>query len=85
MEQLFTGYPCEIIVDDILVWGRDIAENDYSLEKELQRAKEVNLKLSTKKCKSDSKTFHTLGTSSPNMVSSQMKTRYKSNQGNASS
>jgi hypothetical protein len=33
MEQLFTGYPCEIIVDDILVWGRDIAEHDYNLEK----------------------------------------------------
>ena len=45
MEQLFTGYPCEIIVDDILVWGRDIAEHDYNLEKVLQRAKEVNLKL----------------------------------------
>ena len=51
MEQLFTGYPCEIIVDDILVWGRDIAEHDYNLEKVLQRAKEVNLKLSPKKCK----------------------------------
>ena len=51
MEQLFTGYPCEIIVDDILVWGCDIAEHDYNLEKVLQRAKEVNLKLSTKKCK----------------------------------
>ena len=51
MEQLFTGYPCEIIVYDILVWGHDIAEHDYNLEKVLQRAKEVNLKLSTKKCK----------------------------------
>ncbi|CAB3985078.1 Hypothetical predicted protein [Paramuricea clavata] len=51
MEQLFTGYPCEIIVDDILVWGSDITEHDYNLEKVLQRAKEVNLKLTTKKCK----------------------------------
>ena len=51
MEQLFTGYPCEIIVDDILVWGRDIKEHDGNLEKVMQRAREVNLQLSIEKCK----------------------------------
>ncbi|CAB4039172.1 Hypothetical predicted protein [Paramuricea clavata] len=53
MEQLFTGYPCEIIVDDILIWGRDIAEHDYNLEKVLQRAKKVNLKLNGLKPEED--------------------------------
>ena len=51
MEQLFTGYPCAIIVDNLLVWGRDTAEHDANLEKVLQRAREINLKLSIKKCK----------------------------------
>ncbi|XP_028415850.1 uncharacterized protein K02A2.6-like [Dendronephthya gigantea] len=51
IEQLFTGYPCEIIVDDILVWGRDDAEHDSNLEKVMQRAREINLKLSVGKCK----------------------------------
>ncbi|CAB4023813.1 Hypothetical predicted protein [Paramuricea clavata] len=51
MQQLFTSHPSEIIVDDILVWRRDIAEHDYNFEKVLQRANEVNLKLNTKKCK----------------------------------
>ena len=38
------GYPCDIIVDDIPVYGRDDAEHDCNLEKVLQRAKEINLK-----------------------------------------
>ena len=45
MELLFAGYPCEIIVDDILVWGRDVAEHDVNLAKVMERAKEINLKL----------------------------------------
>ena len=43
MELLFSGYPCEIIVDDILVWGRDLAEHDANFEKVVKRAQEINL------------------------------------------
>ena len=51
MEELFAGYPCAIIVDDLLVWGEGTAEHDAIVMKILQRAQEVNLKLSPKKCK----------------------------------
>ena len=50
MEQLFAGYPCEIIVDDILVWGNGREEHDSNLAKVLQRAREVGLQLNLKKC-----------------------------------
>ncbi|CAL9687239.1 unnamed protein product [Knipowitschia caucasica] len=51
MEQLFAGYPCAIIVDDIIVGGRDAAEHDANLKKVLDRAREINLKLNPRKCK----------------------------------
>ena len=51
MEQLFSGYPCSIIVDDILVSGSTIQEHDENLQKVLKRCKEVNLKLNKQKCK----------------------------------
>ena len=51
METLFHGYPCEIIVDDLLIYGKDIAEHDANLDKVLNRAREVNLKLNKNKCK----------------------------------
>ena len=51
MEELFAGYPCAIIVDDILVWGSGTAEHDANLHKVMQRAREVNIKLNVKKCK----------------------------------
>ncbi len=50
MDVLFSGYPCEIIVDDILVWGSTLAEHDAKLKKVLQRAREINMKLNKKKC-----------------------------------
>ncbi|CAB4031172.1 Hypothetical predicted protein, partial [Paramuricea clavata] len=40
----------EAIVDDILVWGKDIPEHDARLKKILDRVQEVNLKLNQKKC-----------------------------------
>jgi hypothetical protein len=40
----------EAIVDDILVWGKDIQEHDARLKKVLDRVQEVNLKLNQKKC-----------------------------------
>jgi hypothetical protein len=38
----------EAIVDDILVWGKDIQEHDARLKK--VRVQAVNLKLNQKKC-----------------------------------
>ncbi|KAF0044793.1 hypothetical protein F2P81_003951 [Scophthalmus maximus] len=51
MEQLFAGYPCSVIVDDIIVGGRGAAEHDANLNKVLERVREVNLKLNPNKCK----------------------------------
>lgn len=51
MEQLFSGYPCEIVVDDILVTGRDLEEHDRNLKAVLDRAKEVGLRLNRNKCR----------------------------------
>lgn len=51
MEQIFEGYPCAIIVDDILVGGKDVEEHDENLKKVLDRARKVNLRLNPLKCK----------------------------------
>ncbi|XP_028407548.1 uncharacterized protein K02A2.6-like [Dendronephthya gigantea] len=51
MDHLLEGYPCEVIVDDILVWGTTEAEHDESLIKVLDRIREINLKLKWDKCK----------------------------------
>ena len=51
MEQVFSNTPCEIIVDDILVWGETVDQHDERLEKVLKRAEEINLKLNPGKCK----------------------------------
>jgi len=51
MEELFAGYPCAIIVDDLLVWGEGTADHNVSLKKVLERAREVGMKLAPKKCK----------------------------------
>ena len=40
----------DVIVDDIIVWGKDIQEHDDRLKKVFERAKSWNLKLSTAKC-----------------------------------
>lgn len=32
MEQQFAGQPCEIVVDDILIWGRKLQEHDNRLK-----------------------------------------------------
>ena len=41
---------CEVIVDDILVWGSNMIEHDIRLKQVLDRAKAYNLKLSESKC-----------------------------------
>ncbi|RXN08790.1 12-(S)-hydroxy-5,8,10,14-eicosatetraenoic acid receptor-like protein [Labeo rohita] len=51
MEQIFTGFPCAIIVDDIIVGGKGEKEHDENLRKVLNRARQVNLKLNPQKCK----------------------------------
>ena len=51
MEHLFTGYPCEIIMDDLLVWGETQEEHDMNLRKVFARASEIGLKLNPSKCK----------------------------------
>jgi hypothetical protein len=51
MEQLFSGYPCKIIVDDILVWGVTREEHDRNLQSVLKRCEEVNMQLNKSKCK----------------------------------
>ena len=38
----------KVIVDDLLIWGKDDAENDIRLKQD--RAREVNLKFNAKKC-----------------------------------
>ena len=36
MEKLFAGYPCSVIVDDIIIGGRVVAEHDANLRKLLE-------------------------------------------------
>lgn len=51
MEQLFAGYPCAIIVDDIIIGGRDATEHDANLKQVLDRSQDINLKLNRLRCK----------------------------------
>ena len=50
MEHLLEGYPCKVIVDDIIVYGKTMEEHDANLEKVMQRLQEINLHLNIKKC-----------------------------------
>uniref|UniRef100_A0A8C5WEL0 ribonuclease H n=1 Tax=Leptobrachium leishanense TaxID=445787 RepID=A0A8C5WEL0_9ANUR len=51
MEQLFAGQPCEIVVDDILIWGSSVEEHDKWLKCILDRARAINLQLNPTKCR----------------------------------
>ena len=51
MDYLLEGYPCEVIVDDILIWEATETEHDANLTKVLDRIREINLKLKWDKCK----------------------------------
>ena len=52
MEELFGAIEgCEVIADDLMVWGRNDEEHDQRLKKVLDRTREVQLKLNQKKCK----------------------------------
>ena len=61
MDQMFSGCPCEIIVDDILVWGETEEKHDHKLLQVLDRAREVNLKLKVKKFQFKSKQLGYVG------------------------
>ena len=50
MEELMENYPCKIIVDDIIVFGKDMADHDRNLEIVMKRLKEIDLHLNRKKC-----------------------------------
>ena len=41
---------CEAIIDDILIWGRDMQEHDARLHNVMKRVSDYNLKLSPEKC-----------------------------------
>ena len=51
MEHLFANQPCEIIVDDILVYGKNAEEHDANLKQVLNRVRQLNMKLNAKKSK----------------------------------
>ena len=52
MSELFTDVEgVKVIVDDLLVWGKDDKEHDARLKQVLRRAREVNLKFNAKKCR----------------------------------
>lgn len=51
MEQIFAGLPCAIIVDDIIVGGKHLKEHDENLQKVLDRARKVRLRLNPQKCR----------------------------------
>ena len=61
MDQMFSGCPCEIMVDDIHVWGETEEEHDHKLLQVLDRAREVNLKLKVKKFQFKSKQLGYVG------------------------
>ena len=61
MERLFEGYPCMIIVDDILVWGSTVEEHDANLRIILERARKIGLKLNANKCKFRAKSVKFVG------------------------
>ena len=41
---------CETDIDDILIWGRTMAEHDQNLERVLNRVADINMTLSKDKC-----------------------------------
>ena len=51
MDQLFASQPCEIIVDDVLVWGASDAEHDAHAQQVLNRACEISVQPKADKCK----------------------------------
>lgn len=61
MEQLFARQPREIVVDDILIWGRTVQEHDERLKQVMNRVRAINLKLNPEKCKFRVNSVHYVG------------------------
>lgn len=52
ISQLFEDVEgCDVIIDDIIVWGKDEKQHNKRLTRVLERAREINLKLNKSKCK----------------------------------
>ena len=51
IESLMEGTPCKVIVDDILVYGTNMADHDANLKIVLKRLHKINLRLNVNKCK----------------------------------
>ena len=52
MSELFADVDgVKVIVDDLLIWGKDDDEHDARLKQVLDRARKVNLKFNAKKCR----------------------------------
>lgn len=52
MEQLISGQPCEIVVDDILIWSSSVEEHERCLKCVLDRVRAINMQLNPRKCHS---------------------------------
>lgn len=62
MHMVFEGLDgVEIMIDDILIWGKTTEEHDCRLQAVLQRCREVNLRLNKEKCKLCMKQIKYLG------------------------
>ena len=51
IESHMEGTPCKVIVDDILVYGTNMADNDANLKIFLKRLHKINLRFDIDKCK----------------------------------
>ena len=51
IEMLTENTPCKVIVDDILVYGTDMADHDRNMKIVLDRLREICLRLNVNKCK----------------------------------
>ena len=52
---------CEVIVDDLLLWGKDETEHNERLKKVIERAAEVDLRFNKEKCKFNRKEVRYVG------------------------
>ncbi|CAB4021658.1 Hypothetical predicted protein, partial [Paramuricea clavata] len=52
---------CEVIVDDLLVWGKDETEHNERLKKVIERAAEVDLRFNKEKCRFNKKEVRYVG------------------------
>lgn len=61
MSQVFENQPCEVIVDDILIWADSEQEHLEKLRQILKRANDVGLRFNKDKCKVNKKEVEYVG------------------------